>query len=103
MISKEQEDNKVNETWENGIFTIPNDLYYFQQKKYNVEKENENSKIDENSIIKESIDEKTVFTNLLTPNWKKHINNYVRHKFSGHRKKIRKIYQINDLKSKEIK
>ena len=48
MISKEQEDNKVNETWENGIFTIPNDLYYFQQKKYNVEKENENSKIDEN-------------------------------------------------------
>jgi hypothetical protein len=43
------------------------------------------------------------FTNLLTPNWKKHINNYVRHKFSGYRKKIRKIYHLNDIKSKEVK
>ena len=103
MISKEQKDNNVNKTWENGIFIIPNDLYYFQQKKENNGNQYDNSNISDDSEIKEPNDEKTIFTNLLTPNWEKHINNYVRHKFSGYRKKIRKIYHINDIKSKEVK
>ena len=103
MISKEQKDNNVNKTWENGIFIIPNDLYYFKKKKENNGNQYDNSNISDDSEIKEPNDEKTIFTNLLTPNWKKHINNYVRHKFSGYRKKIRKIYQINDIKSKEVK
>ena len=43
------------------------------------------------------VSKKTIFTNLLTPNWEKHINNYVRHKFSGYRKKIRRIENSNNM------
>ena len=103
MISKIQEYDWLRRIWKNNIFIIPNDLYYFQDNDDWKEKENNVSKINNNLIIKEIIDDKIIFTNLLTPNWKKHINNYVRHKFSGYRKKIRKIYHINDIKSKEVK
>ena len=103
MISKIQEYDWLRRIWKNNIFIIPNDLYYFQDNDDWKEKENNLSEINNNLIFKEIIDDKTIFTNLLTPNWKKHINNYVRHKFSGYRKKIRKIYHINDIKSKEVK
>ena len=46
----------------------------------------------ENKSDSDSNSEKIFFTQLLKPNWKKHINNYVRRKFSGYRKKIRKIF-----------
>ncbi len=98
MISKIQEYDWLRRIWKNNIFIIPNDLYYFQDNDDWKEKENNLSEINNNLIIKEIIDDKTIFTNLLTPNWKKHINNYVRHKFSGYRKKIRKIAQLNGIK-----
>jgi hypothetical protein len=100
MISKIQEYDWLRRIWKNNIFIIPNDLYYFQDNDDWKEKENNLSKINNNLIIKEIIDDKIIFTNLLTPNWKKHINNYVRHKFSGYRKKIRKISQLNGIKYK---
>ena len=100
MISKIQEYDWLRRIWKNNIFIIPNDLYYFQDNDDWKEKENNLSKINNNLIIKEIIDDKIIFTNLLTPNWKKHINNYVRHKFSGYRKKILKISQLNGIKYK---
>ena len=94
MISKIQEYDWLRRIWKNNIFIIPNDLYYFQDNDDWKEKENNLSEINNNLIFKEIIDDKTIFTNLLTPNWKKHINNYVRHKFSGYRKKIRNFFKL---------
>ena len=101
-MKKKDEENISNKTWESGIFTIPNDLFYSEEENNNFENDFQIQLIN-NFIISDILVSKTIFTNLLTPNWKKHINNYVRHKFSGDRKKIRKIYQINDIKSKEVK
>ena len=73
MISKIQEYDWLRRIWKNNIFIIPNDLYYFQDNDDWKEKENNLSKINNNLIIKEIIDDKIIFTNLLTPNWKKQI------------------------------
>lgn len=89
MISKEEDNKKNTFLWTSNIFIIPNDLSY--QANYS-----KNNKIKwenvENKSDSDSNSEKIFFTELLKPNWKKHINNYVRRKFSGYRKKIRKIF-----------
>ena len=84
MISKTLTKNYSNNIWSTGIFTIPNDLYYSELT----------DNLFEHEILMKSFDKKTVFTNLLTPNCKKHINNYVRHKFSGYRKKVRNFNKL---------
>ena len=94
MISKDLENNYLRNTWSNGIFTIPNDLYYSKLNNNIFQNENESDYIDYDEFISNSLSKKTTFTNLLTPNWKKHINNYVRHKFSGYRKKIRNFFKL---------
>ena len=94
MISKDLENNYLRNTWSNGIFTIPNDLYYSKLNNNIFQNENESDYIDYDEFISNSLSKKTTFTNLLTPNWEKHINNYVRHKFSGYRKKIRNFFKL---------
>ena len=94
MISKDLESNYLGNTWSTGIFTIPNDLYYSQLNNNLFQNEHESELIDYDEFISNSLLKKTTFTNLLTPNWKKHINNYVRHKFSGYRKKIRNFFKL---------
>ncbi len=96
MKSKKDENNIPNKTWESGIFTIPNDLFYSEDDNNNSENEFQIQLIN-NFIISDVLVSKTIFTNLLTPNWEKHISNYVRHKFSGYRKKIRRIYDSNNM------
>ena len=96
MKSKKDENNIPNKTWESGIFTIPNDLFYSEEENNNFENDFQIQLIN-NFIISDILVSKTIFTNLLTPNWEKHINNYVRHKFSGYRKKIRRIYNSNNM------
>ena len=95
MISKDLESNYLGNTWSTGIFTIPNDLYYSQLNNNLFQNEHESELIDYDEFISNSLLKKTTFTNLLTPNWKKHINNYVRHKFSGYRKKVRNFLTKN--------
>ena len=94
MISKDLESNYLGNTWSTGIFTIPNYLYYSQLNNNLFQNEHESELIDYDEFISNSLLKKTTFTNLLTPNWKKHINNYVRHKFSGYRKKIRNFFKL---------
>ena len=94
MISKALTKNYSNNIWSTGIFTIPNDLYYSELTDNLLHNDNDNSFLFEHEILIKSFDKKTVFTNLLTPNWKKHINNYVRHKFSGYRKKVRNFNKL---------
>jgi hypothetical protein len=78
----------MNKKWVNDIFIIPIDLFYFKKNKTNNENNNEILIVD---------NEKTNFTEFLTSNWKKHINNYQRHKLSGYKKKIRNLlYQKNN-------
>ena len=91
MISKEEDNKKNTFLWASNIFIIPNDLYYqaHHSKNNKIKWENIENKTDSDS---NSNSEKFFFTDLLKPNWKKHINNYVRRKFSGYRKKIRKIF-----------
>ena len=91
MISKEEDNKKNTFLWASNIFIIPNDLYYqaHHSKNNKIKWENVENKTDSDS---NSNSEKFFFTDLLKPNWKKHINNYVRRKFSGYRKKIRKIF-----------
>jgi len=95
-MKKKDEENISNKTWESGIFTIPNDLFYSEEENNNFENDFQIQLIN-NFIISDILVSKTIFTNLLTPNWEKHINNYVRHKFSGYRKKIRRIYNSNNM------
>lgn len=94
MISKDLESKYLGNAWSTGIFTIPNDLYYSQLNNNIFQNEYENEFIDYHEFISNSVSKKTTFTNLLTPNWKKHINNYVRHKFSGYRKKVRNFFKL---------
>ena len=89
MISKEEDNKKNTFLWASNIFIIPNDLYYQAHHSNNNKIKWENV---ENKTDSDSNSEKIFFTELLKPNWKKHINNYVRRKFSGYRKKIRKIF-----------
>jgi len=89
MISKEEDNKKNTFLWASNIFIIPNDLYYQAHHSKNNKIKWENV---ENKTDSDSNSEKIFFTELLKPNWKKHINNYVRRKFSGYRKKIRKIF-----------
>jgi hypothetical protein len=93
MISKEIIKKYSNNVWSSGIFTIPNDLYYSEISNTLFQNDYDKNLL-ENEIVKKSFVEKTIFTNLLTPNWKKHINNYVRHKLSGYRKKIRNFNKL---------
>ena len=95
-MKKKDEEKISNKTWESGIFTIPNDLFYSEEENNNFENDFQIQLIN-NFIISDILVSKTIFTNLLTPNWEKHINNYVRHKFSGYRKKIRRIYNSNNM------
>ena len=95
MISKDLESNYLGNTWSTGIFTIPNDLYYSQLNNNLFQNEHESELIDYDEFISNSLSKKTTFTNLLTPNWEKHINNYVRHKFSGYRKKVRNFFKLH--------
>ena len=95
-MKKKDEENISNKTWESGIFTIPNDLFYSEEENNNFENDFQIQLIN-NFIISDILVSKTIFTNLLTPNCEKHINNYVRHKFSGYRKKIRRIYNSNNM------
>ena len=95
-MKKKDEENISNKTWESGIFTIPNDLFYSEEENNNFENDFQIQLIN-NFIISDILVSKTIFTNLLTPNWEKHINNYVRHKFSGYRKKIRRIENSNNM------
>jgi hypothetical protein len=94
MISKDLESKYLGNAWSTGIFTIPNDLYYSQLNNNLFQNEHESELIDYDEFISNSVSKKTTFTNLLTPNWKKHINNYVRHKFSGYRKKVRNFFKL---------
>lgn len=89
MISKEEDYKKNTFLWASNIFIIPNDLSYQANCPKNNKIKWENV---ENKSDSDSNSEKIFFTQLLKPNWKKHINNYVRRKFSGYRKKIRKIF-----------
>jgi hypothetical protein len=89
MISKEEDNKKSTFLWTSNIFIIPNDLSYQANCSKNNKIKWENV---ENKSDSDSNSEKIFFTELLKPNWKKHINNYVRRKFSGYRKKIRKIF-----------
>jgi hypothetical protein len=89
MISKEVDNKKNIFLWTSNIFIIPNDLFYHPQ---NLQKNNVNFDKNENKSDSDSNSETIFFTELLKPNWKKHINNYVRRKYSGYRKKIRKIF-----------
>ena len=95
-MKKKDEEKISNKTWESGIFTIPNDLFYSEDDNNNSDNKFQIQLIN-NFIISDILVSKTIFTNLLTPNWEKHINNYVRHKFSGYRKKIRRIYNSNNM------
>ena len=95
-MKKKDEENISNKTWESGIFTIPNDLFYSEEEN-NIFENDFQIQLINNFIISDILVSKTIFTNLLTPNWEKHINNYVRHKFSGYRKKIRRIYNSNNM------
>ena len=97
MKSKKDEKNISNKTWDSGIFTIPNDLFYSEDDNNNSENDFQIQLINNFKISDMLVSKKTIFTNLLTPNWEKHINNYVRHKFSGHRKKIRRIENSNNM------
>ena len=93
MISKEEDYKKNTFLWASNIFIIPNDLYYqaHHSKNNKIKWENIENKTDSDS---NSNSEKFFFTDLLKPNWKKHINNYVRHKFSGYRKKVRNFFKL---------
>ena len=94
MISKDLESKFLGNAWSTGIFTIPNDLYYSQLDNNISQNEYQKDFFLNDGIITNCNSKKTTFTNLLTPNWKKHINNYVRHKFSGYRKKIRNFFKL---------
>ena len=78
----------MNNIWYNDIFIIPIDLFYFKINKTNIHNYNE---------ILTSVHEKKNFTEFLTSNWKKHINNYQKHKLSGYKKVIGKL--INQKKN----
>ena len=86
MISVENiKEKKTN--WSSNIFIIPNDLFYHN----NCINTNE---IDINENINNSIldirNQKMFFTDLLKPNWKKHIINYKKRNYSDYRKKLLK-------------
>ena len=91
---KDLENNILDKTWSTGIFTIPNDLYYCKLTENLFKNEYEKEFVVGYENLNDSFIKKTTFTDLLTPNWKKHINNYVRHKFSGYRKKIRNFFKL---------
>ena len=93
MLYKDFQNNYSDEIWSCGIYIIPNDLYYSQINNNIFQNEYQNEFFLNDEIITNCNVKKTTFTNLLTPNWEKHINNYVRHKFSGYRKKIRNFFK----------
>ena len=95
MLYKELQNNYSGKTWSCGIYTIPNDLYYSQLNNNIFYNEYQNDFFLNDEIITNNNVKKATFTNLLTPNWEKHINNYVRHKFSGYRKKVRNFLTKN--------
>ena len=62
-MKKKDEENISNKTWESGIFTIPNDLFYSEEENNNFENDFQIQLIN-NFIISDILVSKTIFTNL---------------------------------------